>query len=59
MCCSKKYPYPLTLPNIRNQNFLGMEWVGRECFGNLTKKIVKCMKLNWNFQRGGVKVFHG
>ena len=44
MCSSRKYPYPL---HRRDWNFLG---VG----GSMRPKYLnKCMKLNWNFQRGG------
>jgi len=44
MCSSRKYPYS---PHRRDWNFLGG---GR--FSE-TKKLKKCMELNWNFQRGG------
>jgi len=44
MCSSRKYPYS---PHIRDWNFLGGGGSGRP------KNLKKCMKLNWNFQRGG------
>ena len=44
MCISKKYPYS---PHITDWNFL-------EGGGSLRPKhFKKCIKLNWNFQRGG------
>ena len=43
LCCSRKYPYS---PHRRDWNFL---WGG----GSVRpKNLKKCMKLNWNFQRG-------
>ena len=44
MCSSKKYPYS---PHRRDWNFLGGGGSVRP------KNLKKCMKLNWNFQRGG------
>ena len=44
MCSSRKHPYS---PHRRDWNFLG---------GGASvkpKKLKKCMKLNWNFPRGG------
>jgi len=42
MCSSRKYPYS---PHRREWNFLG---------GSVRpKNLKKCMKFNWNFQRGG------
>ena len=44
LCSSRKYPYS---PHRRDRNFLG-------CGGFYeTKNWKKCMKLSWNFQRGG------
>jgi len=45
LCGSRKYPYS---PHRRDWNFLG---VGG--FYETKKKLKRCMKLNWNFQRGG------
>ena len=43
MCSSRKYPYS---PHRRDWNFL-------EVGGSVRpKNLKKCMKLNWNFQRG-------
>jgi len=44
LCSSRKYPYS---PHRRDWNFLGG---GRSV---RPKNLKKCMKLNWNFQRGG------
>ena len=44
MCSSRKYPYS---PHRRDWNFLGDGDSVRP------KNLKKCMKLNWNFQRGG------
>jgi len=44
MCSSRKYPYS---PHRRDWNFLGGGSSERP------KNLKKCMKLNWNFQRGG------
>jgi len=44
MCGSRKYPYP---HHRRDWNFL---WGGG---GGAYETKKKCMKLNWNFQRGG------
>jgi len=44
MCGSRKYPYS---PHRRDWNFQG---VGDS---RGPKNLKKCMKLNWNFQRGG------
>ena len=44
MCSSRKYPYS---PHIRDWNFLGVGGSVRP------KNLKKCMKLNWNFLRGG------
>ena len=44
LCSSRKYPYSL---HRRDWNFLGVEGSVRP------KTLKKCMKLNWNFQRGG------
>ena len=44
MCSSGKYPYS---PHRRDWNFLGGGGSVRP------KNLKKCMKLNWNFQRGG------
>ena len=41
---SRKYPYS---PHRRDWNFLGVRASMR------TKNLKKCMKLNWNFRRGG------
>ena len=43
MCSSRKYPYS---PHRRDWNFLGVGGSVRP------KNLKKCMKLNWNFQRG-------
>ena len=45
MCSSRKYP---NSPHRRDWNFLGGG--GGVC---KAKKFKECMKLNWNFQRGG------
>ena len=47
MCSSRKYPYS---PQGRDWNFLGVGGAVRP------KHLKKRMKLNWNFQRGGVGV---
>jgi len=44
MCSSRKYLYSL---HRRDWNFLGSGGSGRP------KNLKECMKLNWNFQRGG------
>jgi len=44
MCSSRKYPYS---PHRRDWNFLGGGGSGTP----INSK--KCMRLNWNFQRGG------
>jgi len=44
LCSSRKYPYS---PYRRDWNFLRGEGFYE------TKNVKKCMKLNWNFQRGG------
>jgi len=44
LCGSRKYPYS---PHRRDWNFLGGGGSMRP------KNLNKCMKLNWNFQRGG------
>jgi len=46
LCSSRKYPYS---PHRRDWNFLG----GRVGDSVKPKNLKKCMKLNWNFQRGG------
>ena len=43
LCSSRKYPYT---PHRRDWNFLGVGGFVRP------KNLKKCMKLNWNFQRG-------
>ena len=47
MCSSRKYPYSPT-------EGIGNSWVGGGG-GNYQrpKNLSKCMKLDWNFQRGG------
>ena len=46
MCSSRKYPYS---PPQK-----GLEFPGRGGEGLCkAKNLKKCMKLNWNFQRGG------
>jgi len=44
LCSSRKYPYS---PHRGDWNFLGDGGFMRP------KNLKKCMKLNWNFQRGG------
>jgi len=44
MCGSRKYPYS---PHRKDCNFLGVGGSMRP------KNLKKCVKLNWNFQRGG------
>jgi len=44
LCGSRKPPHS---PNRRDWNLLGGEGSKRP------KNLKKCMKLNWNFQRGG------
>ena len=46
LCSSRKYPYS---PNRRDWNFLGAGGGGSV----RPKNLKNCMKLNWNFQRGG------
>jgi len=49
-CCSRKHPY---YPHRRDWNFQEMEGCGGGWVSVRPKKIEKCMKLNWNFQRSG------
>jgi len=44
LCSSRKYPY---FSHRRDWNFLGGGGTGGP------KKFKKCMKVNWNFQKGG------
>jgi len=58
MCGCKKYPYPHPPPTPTE----GIEISWRVGGFYKTKKLKKCMKLNWNFQRGREvfkKIFRG
>ena len=45
MCGSRKYPYPPPTEGIGNS--------GEEGGSQRPKNLKQCMKLNWNFRKGG------
>ena len=49
LCSSRKYPYMCTPPTVG----IRISWgVGGSVLRIRLKNLKKCMKLNWNFQRG-------